>query len=354
MTAEEIIATITGPEADAPKEETGEAIIEEENIQQDEEATLDLPQKEEKDVSEEHLQQIDEEDASMTAEEIIATIVEPEAEASKEKTVEAIIEKKTENATEAQGTTEKDKRRIGSINSSVTQNEAGSHGANWTLAPNIIEEDSWMRFIWTYYSKTIEEIVERETWKRRTRHRYLKTVIEREAWAQFFLEYHVNMEPKDMEWWKWKMTLPKRLYYRERIPDKRSENISRLETQTEYIKNRARATREWLKEAHKMNAAYYGATSKGRSTRSQSKLRTAVRAWIDYTSEGDLCELHDEIKEITVKVWKEYTRDWKDNSKEESLRRFQEGAKILMKNMDRKIAEQIEEGIKEHFTKKAH
>ena len=354
MTAEEIIATITGPEADAPKEETGEAIIEEENIQQDEEATLDLPQKEEKDVSEEHPQQIDEEDASMTAEETIATIVEPEAEASKEKTVEAIIEKKTENATEAQGTTEKDKRRIGSINSSVTQNEAGSHGANWTLAPNIIEEDSWMRFIWTYYSKTIEEIVERETWKRRTRHRYLKTVIEREAWAQFFLEYHVNMEPKDMEWWKWKMTLPKRLYYRERIPDKRSENISRLETQTEYIKNRARATREWLKEAHKMNAAYYGATSKGRSTRSQSKLRTAVRAWIDYTSEGDLCELHDEIKEITVKVWKEYTRDWKDNSKEESLRRFQEGAKILMKNMDRKIAEQIEEGIKEHFTKKAH
>ena len=313
-----------------------------------------MPQKEEKDVSEEHPQQIDEEDASMTAEEIIATIVEPEAEASKEKTVEAIIEKKTENATEAQGTTEKDKRRIGSINSSVTQNEAGSHGANWTLAPNIIEEDSWMRFIWTYYSKTIEEIVERETWKRRTRHRYLKTVIEREAWAQFFLEYHVNMEPKDMEWWKWKMTLPKRLYYRERIPDKRSENISRLETQTEYIKNRARATREWLKEAHKMNAAYYGATSKGRSTRSQSKLRTAVRAWIDYTSEGDLCELHDEIKEITVKVWKEYTRDWKDNSKEESLRRFQEGAKILMKNMDRKIAEQIEEGIKEHFTKKAH
>ena len=64
-------------------------------------------------------------------------------------------------------------------------------------------------------------------------------------------------------------------------------------------------------------------------------------------------DLHEEVKAMTVKAWKEFiTRETEDNGKEEDLRRFREGTRTLVKIMDREvfIAEQIEKKVKEHFT----
>ena len=80
--------------------------------------------------------------------------------------------------------------------------------------------------------------------------------------------------------------------------------------------------------------------------------RKYARSTENYDKEGDSRDLLEEVKAMTVKVWKEFiTRETEDNGKEEDLRRFREGTRALVKIMDREafIAEQIEEKVKEHF-----
>ena len=111
----------------------------------------------------------------------------------------------------------------------TTQGKVGSHEANWTQSTNTIEGDAWMRFFWKYYPKAAGEMADRETWMRFFRNKYLKTIMEREAWTRFFWECYLKDKPENMEWWNWRMMLPRNVH-KGRTSDKKKGNKSRLET----------------------------------------------------------------------------------------------------------------------------
>ena len=55
-------------------------------------------------------------------------------------------------------------------------------------------------------------MADRETWMRFFRNKYLKTIMEREAWTRFFWECYLKDKPENMEWWNWRMMLPRSVH----------------------------------------------------------------------------------------------------------------------------------------------
>ena len=268
----------------------------------------------------------------------------------------ATTEKETRNATEAQGAEGRDSGHVGGRDDTATHGKAGSHEADWTQNADTIEGDNWMRFFWKGYLKTAET-TGREAWLRFFRNRYLKTVMEREVWTRFFWECYLKVEPEDMEWWNWRMILPRNVYKR-RTSDKKKGNKYRLETRREYKRRSRNATREQLEDLHRTDLTQYGAAPGDRIV--QGRLKGAVDLWLkyardaeNYDKEGGLRDLHEGVKSMTAEVWKEFiTREAESNGKNEDMRRFREGTRTLIKIIDREIfiAEQIEGKVKEHFT----
>ena len=153
------------------------------------------------------------------------------------------------------------------------------------------------------------------------------------------------------------MMLPRSVYKRQ-TPDKKKGSKYRPETRREYKRRNRKITREQLGDLLRVDLTQYGTALRDRTV--QGRLKRAVGLWLKYTRDaenydkkGGLRDLHEGVKAMTVKVWKEFiTREAENNGRDEDIRRFREGTRTLVKIMDREIfiAEQIERKVKEHFT----